>query len=134
MKRIKKLLGLALTLTLSLGMVACSSSKGDEKEVVDKLQQIKDSGKIVLATSAEYSPYEFHTMVDGKDTIVGFDVMIAQEIADEIGVESALSNLSGFGVIQANTTSAFSAFSAPSNPSKSISINSNSTPISSAIS
>lgn len=87
MKRIKKLLGLALTLTLSLGMVACSSSKGDEKEVVDKLQQIKDSGKIVLATSAEYSPYEFHTMVDGKDTIVGFDVMIAQEIADEIGVE-----------------------------------------------
>ena len=40
MKGIKKLLGLGLALTLSLGMVACSSSGKDKEEVGDKLQQI----------------------------------------------------------------------------------------------
>ena len=101
MKVIKKILGLGLALTLSLGMVACSYSGGDEKEVGDKLQQIKDSGKLVLATSADYSPYEFHAMVDGKDTIVGFDVSIAQEIADEIGVELEVMDMDFDGLLGA---------------------------------
>ena len=101
MKGIKKLLGLGLALTLSLGMVACSSSGKDKEEVGDKLQQIKDSGKLVLATSADYSPYEFHAMVDGKDTIVGFDVSIAKAIADEIGVELEVMDMDFDGLLGA---------------------------------
>lgn len=103
MKLLKKLLGLGLALTLSIGMVGCGSSSGDAKgeESADKLQQIKDSGKIVLATSAEYSPYEFHTMVDGKDTIVGFDIKIAQEIADEIGVDLEFMDMDFDGLLGA---------------------------------
>ena len=101
MKGIKKLLGLGLALTLSLGMVACSSSGKDKEEVGDKLQQIKDSWKLVLATSADYSPYEFHAMVDGKDTIVGFDVSIAKAIADEIGVELEVMDMDFDGLLGA---------------------------------
>ena len=101
MKGIKKLLGLGLALTLSLGMAACSSSGKDNEEVGDKLQQIKDSGKLVLATSADYSPYEFHAMVDGKDTIVGFDVSIAKAIADEIGVELEVMDMDFDGLLGA---------------------------------
>lgn len=101
MKGIKKLLGLGLALTLSLGMVACSYSGNDKEEVGDKLQQIKDSGKLVLATSADYSPYEFHAMVDGKDTIVGFDVSIAKAIADEIGVELEVMDMDFDGLLGA---------------------------------
>lgn len=101
MKGIKKLLGLGLALTLSLGMAACSSSGKDNEEVGDKLQQIKDSGKLVLATSADYSPYEFHAMVDGKDTIVGFDVSIANAIADEIGVELEVMDMDFDGLLGA---------------------------------
>ena len=101
MKGIKKILGLGLALTLSLGMVACSYSGNDKEEVGDKLQQIKDSGKLVLATSADYSPYEFHAMVDGKDTIVGFDVSIAKAIADEIGVELEVMDMDFDGLLGA---------------------------------
>ena len=35
----------------------------------------------MVGTSADYPPYEFHAEVDGKDTIVGFDMEIAQAIA-----------------------------------------------------
>ena len=38
-------------------------------------------------TSADYSPFEFHTQVDGQDTIVGIDISICQYIADQLGVQ-----------------------------------------------
>lgn len=93
MKGLKKLLSYGLALALSVSLVGCSSGKDDSKEAsnngksVNKLEQIKENGKLVVATSAEYSPYEFHKMIDGKDTIVGFDVMITEAIAKEIGVK-----------------------------------------------
>ena len=43
---------------------------------------------------ADYPPNEFHTEVDGKDTIVGFDVSIAQYIADDLGVELKVVDMS----------------------------------------
>lgn len=46
-----------------------------------------ESGKIILGTSADYSPYEFHIYDNGVDKIVGFDIDLAQAIADELGVE-----------------------------------------------
>lgn len=56
------------------------------KELAPKVKTITP-GKLVLGTSADYSPYEFHIMKDGVDTIVGFDISLAQAIADELGVE-----------------------------------------------
>ena len=49
---------------------------------------------LVMGTSADYPPNEFHTEVDGKDTIVGFDVSIAQYIADDLGVELKVVDMS----------------------------------------
>ena len=43
----------------------------------------------MLGTSADYPPFEFHTEIDGADTITGFDVLLAQKIADFIGARSA---------------------------------------------
>ena len=34
--------------------------------------------------SADYAPYEYHALIDGEDKIIGFDVDIAQAIADDI--------------------------------------------------
>lgn len=59
---------------------------GGELEV-GGLQKIIDSGKLVMGTSADYPPFEFHTMVDRKDKIVGLDLEIAKHIAEELGVE-----------------------------------------------
>lgn len=52
-----------------------------------KMDEIKAEGVLVLGTSADYPPYEFHTEIDGVDTIVGFDISIAQYFADSLGVE-----------------------------------------------
>lgn len=41
--------------------------------------------KLIVGTSADFPPYEFHKVMDGKDTIVGFDIDIAKEIAADMG-------------------------------------------------
>lgn len=56
-------------------------------EAGGKVQAIQDAGVLVVGTSADYPPYEFHTEIDGVDTIVGFDIAIAQYFADSLGVE-----------------------------------------------
>lgn len=56
------------------------------KELAAKVTTITP-GKIVLGTSADYSPYEFHILDNGVDKIVGFDIALAQAIADELGAE-----------------------------------------------
>lgn len=101
MKKInlKKVAAVAMSLVMVLGMAACGSDEktnenagADADAEVDfenseRIQEIKDSGKLVMGTSADYAPFEFHTKIDGEDTIVGFDIAIAQKVADSLGVE-----------------------------------------------
>ncbi|TBL80809.1 ABC transporter substrate-binding protein/permease [Paenibacillus thalictri] len=49
---------------------------------------------VVLGTSAEFAPYEFHKTIDGKDQIVGFDIDIAREIAKDMGVKLVIEDMS----------------------------------------
>jgi polar amino acid transport system substrate-binding protein len=69
----------------------------------DKLQAIKDKGVLVLGTSADYPPFEFHIEVEGKDTIVGFDIDIANKIAENIGVELEIVDMKFEGLLPALT-------------------------------
>ena len=88
--KLKKLLATGLAAIMVMGLVGCSSSKGSDSSsegstaTTDKLQQIKDAGVLKVGTSAEYSPYEFHKVVDGEDKIVGFDDFVVQEIIKAI--------------------------------------------------
>ena len=89
MKKLKKiLLGIIAALML-VTLAACSSSSKD-----DSLQKIKNKGKIVVAMNPEFAPFEFKTLVNGKDTIVGADVEIAKAIAKELGVKVEFSAMS----------------------------------------
>ncbi len=94
----KKLIALLLALVMVFAMTACGSSDEGTSEMseaaaagdwdnCERIQEIKEAGKLVMGTSADYPPFEFHTEIDGEDTIVGFDIAIAQKIADELGVE-----------------------------------------------
>lgn len=74
-----------------------------EELPADKLQAIKDKGVLVLGTSADYPPFEFHIEVDGKDTIVGFDIDIAKKIAENIGVELEIVDMKFEGLLPALT-------------------------------
>ena len=103
MKGLKKLLGLTLAAMMTMSLVGCSSSgdNGESGEASDKLQQIKDSGVLKVGTSAEYSPYEFHKVVDGEDKIVGFDDFIVQEIAKDMGVKVEYTDMDFDGLLGA---------------------------------
>ena len=103
MKGLKKLLGLTLAAMMTMSLVGCSSSgdNGESGEAADKLQQIKDSGVLTVGTSAEYSPYEFHKVVDGEDKIVGFDDFIVQEIAKDMGVKVEYTDMDFDGLLGA---------------------------------
>ena len=100
--KLKKLLATGLAAIMVMGLVGCSSSKGSEStESTDKLQQIKDAGVLKVGTSAEYSPYEFHKVVDGKDKIVGFDDFVVQEIAKDMGVKVEYEDMDFDGLLGA---------------------------------
>lgn len=102
MKGLKKLLNYGLVGLLSVALVGCASaddSVGKNGDTKNKLEQVKESKKLVVATSADYPPYEFHKKIDGKDTITGFDVMIAEAIAKELGVELEVKDMKFDGLL-----------------------------------
>lgn len=86
----KKFLAFALAVMTLFGVAAC----GKKKEEKSKLEQIKEAGELVVGTSADYAPFEFHTEVDGADTIVGIDISLCQHIADELGVKLKVVDMS----------------------------------------
>ncbi len=84
----KKIIALVLVLALALCCASCGGTK------VKTLDDIKKSGKLVVGTSADFAPYEFHIIDDaGNDVIVGFDMALAKAIADDIGVELEIKDM-----------------------------------------
>lgn len=105
-----------LAMVMAFALVGCGSgakngenaaNNSEKKEAAQVSQEdmdaavkeIKEKGKLVMATSADYPPYEWHLMKDGKDEIVGFDVEIAKAIAQEMGVELEVKDLDFDGII-----------------------------------
>ena len=83
---IKNVIITGLISIMAVGLAGCGNS-GTKKEDTGVLDSIKESGKLVVGLSADYAPYEFHIIENGQDKIVGFDVSLAKEIADELDVE-----------------------------------------------
>ena len=75
----KKILCLAAGLLMIASLAACTSKKDE----------------LVMATNAEFPPYEFHE----GDKIVGIDVEICQAIADELGKELVIEDMAFDSVI-----------------------------------
>ncbi len=59
-----------------------------------------DKSKLVMATNAEFAPYEYHE----GDGIVGIDVEIAQAIAKELGRELVIEDMAFDSIIPAVTS------------------------------
>lgn len=81
--------GVALASSVFL-LTACGSGAKEDTSVKD----IQDKGTITVAMNPEFAPFEFKTLVDGKDTIVGADVEIAKAIGKELGVKVKYSSMS----------------------------------------
>jgi polar amino acid transport system substrate-binding protein len=65
---------------------AASSGAAASQPAADEglLGQIKERGKIVVGTSADYPPYE---SIDADGKFVGFDMDLARAIGEKLGVE-----------------------------------------------
>lgn len=83
----KKLFLGAMAFLVAVTLVACGSKK-------DADESIKENKKLVVAVSPDYPPFEFKTLVDGKDQVVGSDIKLAQAIANELGVKLEVTTMS----------------------------------------
>ena len=89
----KKLMSLALALILVFAL--CTSAFAAEPDYsamsIDELKAVistVNEGKLTVATSPDFAPYEFYAL-DEEDnaTLAGFDIAIAQYIADYLDLE-----------------------------------------------
>ena len=86
----KKWINLILFLCVSLSIWGGTKTV---EAAETSLADVKSSGKLVIGTSADYPPYEFHAKLDGKDQIVGMDILIAEKIAKDIGVSLVIRDM-----------------------------------------
>ncbi|PNV60722.1 ABC transporter substrate-binding protein [Clostridium sp. chh4-2] len=77
----KKIFAFAMVVCMAASMAACG----------------KKDNKLVMATNAEFPPYEYHE----GDEIVGIDVEIAKAIASEMGKEFEISDMAFDSIIPA---------------------------------
>lgn len=85
MKKVIK--GLVLSGLCFAVLGGCAQSTND----TSRLDKIKDSGKITMATSPDYAPYEFiDPTKSGADQYVGADIELGKYIAEKLGVELEL--------------------------------------------
>ena len=106
----KRVLALLLAACTAMSFAACGSSNednstadstestagGDERGEV----QTVTAGKLTVATSPDFAPYEFYAVdEDGNPTLAGFDMALAQYIADYMGLELEVVTVDFDGVL-----------------------------------
>lgn len=110
----KKLMSLALGAMMMLSLLTGCGSKTEDSAPADStpaeetpaesaaaaslLEKVKTSGKLVVGTEAQYAPYEFK---DLNASFAGCDMWLAQQIADHLGVELEVVDMSFDGIIPA---------------------------------
>jgi polar amino acid transport system substrate-binding protein len=83
----KKIIALALSTLMLFGILTgCSASQNGGGKNTFNLTTVKE-GYLTVATSPDYAPFEFYALdKDGKPTLAGFDMDLAQYIADYLGL------------------------------------------------
>ena len=99
----KKIFALILALTMILSLSACGAAGGNNEEALytvtgkfkDVQVQTVTEGKLTVAISPDFAPMEFvDPTKTGQDMYVGFDVILAQYIADELNLELVIMPMS----------------------------------------
>lgn len=79
MKKMTKILCLTMAVFMMLSLCACGKKDGG---------MTVNAGKLTVATSPDFAPYEFYAIgEDGNPTLAGFDIALAQYIADYLKLE-----------------------------------------------
>lgn len=85
----KRLVGAAAAtlLTCAIALSGCGSSadSGEGEQPKDLLESIQEKGEIVVAMEGTWAPWTYH---DENDVLVGYDVEVAEKIAEKLGVKA----------------------------------------------
>lgn len=121
----KRVLALALTACMAASLTACGGNKAAETtaaateaattaaaEAASEAESTEAAteaaaelttvtpGKLTVATSPDFAPYEFYAIgEDGTPTLAGFDMALAQYIADYVGLELEVVTVDFDGVL-----------------------------------
>lgn len=89
-----------LSMVAAIVLVAC----GGKSKTANVMESVQEKGKLVVALSPDYAPFEFKALVDGKSTIVGSDIELAKAIGEKLGVEVEFSPMSFNNVLGSLTS------------------------------
>ena len=120
MKKTTKLLALVCAMLMLGSMLAgCSSTPTPSASVeataapeesaaaegtasaTPTLDAIRERGQLILGTESTYPPFEFIVIENGQSVGAGFDVMLAQKIAEKLGVTLVTSEMAFDSLIPA---------------------------------
>ncbi|MDE6950194.1 MAG: transporter substrate-binding domain-containing protein [Lachnospiraceae bacterium] len=89
----KKVLAVLMAVAMAAGLTACGSGSGNSGFTVTE-------GVLTVATSPDFAPYEFYAIgEDGTPELAGFDMALAQYIADDMGLELEVVTMDFDGVL-----------------------------------
>ncbi|MFB1080736.1 transporter substrate-binding domain-containing protein [Jeotgalibacillus sp. JSM ZJ347] len=86
--------------TSALAGALILSACGSEEEQSGQSGSSEDTPQLVMGTSADYRPFEYVDTANG-DEIIGYDVDLANLIADELGFEFTIQDMEFSGLITA---------------------------------
>lgn len=96
--KLKKFISMMLVTACVFAMTACGSNSGSSGEAGDSGESAAEGKEtLVMATNAEFPPYEYH---EGDD-IVGIDADIAAAICEELGCELKIEDIDFDSIIPA---------------------------------
>ncbi|WP_246541190.1 transporter substrate-binding domain-containing protein [Peptoniphilus ovalis] len=107
----KKIFNIAIILMAATLLFGCGKKEEapaeEAKEAVKvevtatgpTIDAIKEKGKIVMGTSADFPPMEWISFQNGKEEFVGVDIALGKAIADSLGVELEVKNMAFEGLI-----------------------------------
>lgn len=101
-KNLKKVLAVATSIVLSVGILAACGTKPNETATDETTTSASD--KLIMGTNAAFPPFEFVTTNGLVDKYDGIDVAIALKIAEKAGKTLEVSDMEFDGLIAAVST------------------------------
>lgn len=96
-----------LIILMIFALVGCNNNEQageSEGQTGEQTEEQESVETLKVGTSADFPPFEYIDIVGGKDTIVGFDVDLINEIAKELGMEADIQNITFDGLVDAVKT------------------------------
>jgi polar amino acid transport system substrate-binding protein len=106
----KKIVSLVMASMMAILAVGCGSSSATTNESTETAKSdisTVTEGKLTVATSPDFAPYEFYAVDEsGTPQLAGFDIALAQYIADYLGLELEIVPVDFDGVLMELQTKA----------------------------